>query len=181
MKLVVEAAFCPSVQESWNNSFFIFRLSVFSFSLTCNIKGGTFLVLIPLLKNRLVFSCLRPADTGTDSPSLPCSSAQRLRKSFSPVCMAKVRYRLGLVWCLKRNKETVVMQRSSPMKWGNRASAGHISESLASGARHFEGLAQEPVPHKHTPVQKERGSKRAGSPALTAFFSLPALGTARLI
>lgn len=38
MKLVAEAIFCPSMQESWNDSFFL-GFSFF-FSLTCKIKVG---------------------------------------------------------------------------------------------------------------------------------------------
>ena len=36
------------------------------------------------LRNGLVFSHSRPADTGADSPSFLCSSAQRLRKKLFP-------------------------------------------------------------------------------------------------
>lgn len=132
------------------------------------IKGGTF-DCDSSLQNRLVSSRSCPADTGADSPSFPCSSAQRLRKSFSPVCVAKGHYRLGPFCCPKKGKETTVMQTSCPMKWGKRSSVGEISESPASAARHFQGPVQDPVPHEHIPVQKERVQSALGLPLLWQF------------
>lgn len=51
MKLVAEAAFCPSKQQSWNDSSFILGLSFFFFffllSLMCKIKGRPSLIVTP--------------------------------------------------------------------------------------------------------------------------------------
>jgi len=85
--------------------------------------------------------------------------------------MAKGCYRLGPFWWPKRSKETMVMQASCCTECGSRDSAGHISESLASGARRFQGPSCNRVPHKDIPMQKEKGSKHPGTPPLMAVFS----------
>lgn len=48
----------------------------------CKIEGRTFSDCNFLLRNSLVFPHSRPADAGADSPSFPCSSAQRLREKL---------------------------------------------------------------------------------------------------
>lgn len=127
MKLVAEAAFCPSAQESWYDSFFIVQFSFFPFPWCVRSKEGLFLIVISCFG--IVWSFHIRVRLMLEQILLPFHAAQHRGwgSSFSTICMARGCYRLGPVLYLKRSKEMMVTQGSCSTKWENRGSGGNVN------------------------------------------------------